>query len=79
MLMTFDPFVVGLVLLAALMYASWNAIVKTSDDGLLMFVLLKAPTMVIAAMVLAVVGLPNVASVPYAIGSAAGLSGQLSP
>ncbi|MCH8037747.1 MAG: hypothetical protein IIC53_11585 [Proteobacteria bacterium] len=25
--MTFDPFVVGLVLLAALMHASWNAIV----------------------------------------------------
>ena len=72
--MTFDPFVVGLVLLAALMHASWNAIVKTGDDGLLMFVLLKAPTMVIAAMVLAVVGLPNAVSISYAIGSAAGFS-----
>ncbi len=72
--MIFDPFVVGIVLLAALMHASWNAIVKTGDDGLLMFVLLKVPTMVIAAMVLAVVGLPNAASIPYAIGSAAGFS-----
>ncbi len=71
---TFDPFVVGLVLLAALMHASWNAIVKTGGDGLLMFVLLKAPTMAIGAVVLAVVGLPNAASVPYAIGSAAGFT-----
>jgi drug/metabolite transporter (DMT)-like permease len=69
--MTFDPFVVGLVLLAALMHASWNTIIKTGGDGLLMFVLLKVPTMIIAAMVLAVVGLPDSASVPYAIGSAA--------
>jgi drug/metabolite transporter (DMT)-like permease len=36
-----------------------------------MFVLLKVPTMVIGAVVLAVVGLPNAASIPYAIGSAA--------
>ena len=71
---TFDPFVVGLVLLAALMHASWNAIIKTGSDGLLMFVLLKAPTMVIGAVVLAIVGLPNLASVPYAIGSAAGFA-----
>ncbi len=72
--MTFDPFVVGLVLLAALMHASWNAIVKTGGDGLLMFVLFKAPTMGIGAVVLAVVGLPNAASIPYAIGSAASFS-----
>ncbi len=72
--MTFDPFVVGLVLLAALMHASWNAIVKTGGDGLSMFVLIKAPTMVIGAVVLAVVGLPNPASIPYAIGSAASFS-----
>ena len=70
----FDPFVVGIVLLAALMHASWNAIVKTGGDGLLMFVLIKAPTMVIGAVVLAVVGLPNAASIPYAIGSAAAFS-----
>ena len=72
--MTFDPLVVGLVLMAALMHAGWNTIIKSDGDGLLMFVLLKAPTMIISAMVLAVVGLPNVASVPYAIGSAAGFT-----
>jgi len=71
---TLDPSVIGLVLLAALMHASWNAIIKTSGDGLLMFVLLKMPTMMISAIVLAVVGLPHTASVPYAIGSAAGFT-----
>lgn len=71
---TFDPFIVGLVLLAALMHASWNAIIKTGGDGLLMFVLLKAPTMVIGVAILAVVGLPSAASIPYAIGSAASFS-----
>jgi drug/metabolite transporter (DMT)-like permease len=72
--MIFDPFVLGLVLLAALLHAIWNTIIKTGGDGLSMFVLIKAPTMVIASLVLAVVGLPNMASVPYAIGSAAGFT-----
>ncbi len=68
--MTFDPFVLSLVLLAALMHAAWNTIVKTGGDGLLMFVLIKVPTMVIAALVLTVSGLPNMLSVPYALASA---------
>jgi drug/metabolite transporter (DMT)-like permease len=72
--MTFDPFVLGLVLLAALLHAVWNTIVKTGGDGLLMFVLMKVPTMLIAVLVIAVVGLPNLASVPYAIGSAVGFT-----
>jgi len=72
--MTFEPFVLGLVLLAALMHATWNTIIKTGGDGLLMFALIKAPTMVIGALVLVVVGLPNTASVPYAIGSSAGFT-----
>ena len=71
---SFEPFIVALVLLAALMHASWNGIVKTGGDGLLMFVLIKVPTMVIAAAVLLVTGLPSAASVPYAIGSAAGFT-----
>jgi hypothetical protein len=62
--MTFEPFVLGLVLLAALMHATWNTIIKTGGDGLLMFALIKAPTMVIGALVLVVVGLPNTASAP---------------
>ena len=47
---------------------------ETGGDGLLMFVLLKATTVAIGVVVLAVVGLPNAASIPYAIGSAAGFS-----
>ena len=72
--LTVEPFVLGLVLLAALMHAAWNTILKTGGDGLLMFVLIKAPTMVIAVLVVAVVGLPSMASIPYAIGSAAGFT-----
>jgi drug/metabolite transporter (DMT)-like permease len=72
--MTLEPFVLGLVLMAALMHATWNTIIKTGGDGLLMFALMKVPTMVIGALVLAVVGLPNTASIPYAIGSAAGFT-----
>lgn len=72
--MTFEPFVLGLVLLAALLHAAWNTIIKTGGDGLSMFVLIKAPTMAISVLVIAVVGLPSMASVPYAIGSAAGIT-----
>ncbi len=72
--MTLEPYVIGLVLFAAVLHAGWNAIVKTGGDGLSMLVLVKAPTMVIAAAVLVVVGLPSAGSVPYAIGSAAGFT-----
>ncbi|MDX2315434.1 MAG: EamA family transporter [Gammaproteobacteria bacterium] len=72
--MTSDPFVLGLVLFSALMHAAWNTVIKTGGDGLLMFAVVKAPTMVIAVLVLAVVGPPSMASVPYAIGSAVGFT-----
>ena len=72
--MTVEPFVLGLVLLAALLHALWNTIVKTGGDGMLMFVLMKVPTMAIAALVIAVVGMPEMASVPYAVGSAVGFT-----
>lgn len=72
--MTFDPSVLGLVLLAALLHALWNTIVKTGRDGLLMFALIKAPTMVVGVLVIAFVGLPGTESVPYAIGSALGFT-----
>ena len=57
--MTSDPFVLGLVLFSALMHAAWNTVIKTGGDGLLMFAVVKAPTMVIAVLVLAVVGPPS--------------------
>jgi drug/metabolite transporter (DMT)-like permease len=72
--MTFDPFVIGLVLLAALLHAVWNTLIKTGGDGLLMFALMKVPTMGVGVLVIALVGLPNAASVPYAVGSAAGFT-----
>jgi drug/metabolite transporter (DMT)-like permease len=72
--MTSDPFVLGLVLFSALMHAAWNTVIKTGGDGLLMFAVVKAPTMVIAVLVLAMVGPPSMASVPYAIGSAVGFT-----
>ena len=68
--MSFDPSVLGLVLLAALLHATWNTIVKTGRDGLLMLALIKTPTMVVGAVVVVAVGLPALDSIAYAIGSA---------
>ena len=73
--MTFDPSVLALVLLAAFLHACWNTIIKTGRDGLLMFAIIKVPTMIVGLCVLAFVGLPSVTSVPYAIGSAVGFTG----
>ena len=72
--MIIEPAVLGLVLLAALLHAAWNTIIKTGRDGLLMFALIKAPTMVVGLIVIAFVGLPSMESVPYAIGSAVGFT-----
>ena len=62
--MTFDPFVIGLVLLAALLHAVWNTLIKTGGDGLLMFALMKVPTMGVGVLVIALVGLPNAGKRP---------------
>lgn len=61
---------VGLVLAAALMHATWNAIVKAHDDRLLVLAAVKLPTMAIGAAILVWTGLPDVASLPFACGSA---------
>ncbi|MBM3950049.1 MAG: EamA family transporter [Rhodospirillales bacterium] len=63
--MAVDPAIVALVLLAALMHAGWNAVVKMGNDRLLALLLVKAPTMLVAAATLAVVGPPAPASWPY--------------
>jgi drug/metabolite transporter (DMT)-like permease len=73
--MTFDPSVLGLVLLAAFLHACWNTIVKTGRDGLVMFALIKVPTVVVGLLVLAFVGIPSMESIPYAICSAIGFTG----
>lgn len=65
-----EPGVIGLVLLAALLHAVWNAIVKSAPDALVSLFLVKVPTMVISLGVLAFTGLPDAASFAYTIGSA---------
>lgn len=69
--MTFDPAIVSLVLLSAMMHAAWNAVVKMGSDRLLALLLVKGPTMIVAAGTVAVVGLPGEEAWPYLLGSAA--------
>jgi drug/metabolite transporter (DMT)-like permease len=57
--------VIAVVLLAALLHASWNAIVKSGTDKLLDAVLVAAATAAIGLAVLALVGPPARASWPY--------------
>lgn len=61
----------GLVLVAALMHAIWNAIVKTGGDRLLVLAAIKVPTMAVGALLLAGTGPPAAESVVYAVASAA--------
>ena len=67
--MTLDPAIVALVLLSALMHAGWNAVVKMGNDRLLALLLVKGPTMLVAAATLAVVGMPAPAAWPYLLAS----------
>lgn len=73
--MTLESGSVGLVLLAALMHACWNAIVKANDDGLLILAAVKIPTMFIGGVLLAVLGLPAQESWPFAAASALAFAG----
>lgn len=65
----------GLVLFAALMHASWNAVVKAGSNRLIVLAALKVPTMIIGAVLLVIEGPPAVESVPYALGSATAFCG----
>lgn len=56
--MRLDPAVVGMVLLAALMHASWNAVVKTDRDRLISFALMQATGMTMGCIVVVFAGLP---------------------
>jgi drug/metabolite transporter (DMT)-like permease len=67
--MTLDPIIVALVLLSALMHAGWNAVVKMGNDRLLALLLIKGPTMLVAAATLVIVGLPAKAAWPYLLAS----------
>jgi hypothetical protein len=52
------PLVIGLVLLAALLHASWNAILKTSTDRLTTTCLMNLTAMVISLVILLFVSPP---------------------
>lgn len=69
--MTIDASVLLLVLLAAIMHATWNAFVRSGSDTLLSLFSVKALTILIAAGMLLVTGLPAVESAPYLVLSAA--------
>jgi drug/metabolite transporter (DMT)-like permease len=63
--MALDPGVTLLVLLAAVMHASWNALVKANGDRLAMQALVIFFSSVPAAAALPFVPLPSAASVPF--------------
>jgi uncharacterized membrane protein len=63
--MRLDPLVVGMVLLAALMHASWNAVVKSDRDRLISFALMQATGMAMGLIVVAATSLPAAAAWPY--------------
>lgn len=69
--MAIDGTVVLLVLLAALMHATWNALVRSGKDTLLSLFAVKAPTILISAAALVVTGFPAFESLPYLLTSAA--------
>lgn len=67
--MTLDPLPLALVLVSALMHASWNLIGKLGSDRLIAMALMKAPNMILALGVLSYAGLPARASWPYLLAS----------
>lgn len=67
--MVVDPILVGLMLLAALMHASWNAVLKLGEDRLIALALLKGPVMIVSVLAILAVGLPAIEGWPYLLGS----------
>ncbi len=62
---------IGLVLLAALLHASWNALVKSGDDRLLIFTGVHVIATVAGGIMVLLVPLPAVQSWPFLIASVA--------
>src|SRR3954468_3669626 len=60
-----DPTLAGLVLLAALMHASWNAIVKSDRDRLASFGMVMFAGTVVAAFVAPFVAFPSRSAWPF--------------
>jgi drug/metabolite transporter (DMT)-like permease len=64
-------FVVGVVLFAALIHASWNALLKTGSDTVLTTALMTTAAACIAAVALPFLPVPAAPSWPYMAGSVA--------
>ena len=60
-----DPKIAGLVLLAALMHASWNALVKAKADSLVMMGVITAVSGAVALLALPFLPLPALESWPF--------------
>jgi drug/metabolite transporter (DMT)-like permease len=59
--------VTGLVLLAGVLHATWNAVAKQIDDKLVAFGLIGIGLTAVAAVALPLAGLPRSASIPFAL------------
>jgi drug/metabolite transporter (DMT)-like permease len=66
-----DPVVVTLVLFAAALHATWNALVKVGGDPFVRLAVVNLVSGLCALPVLLVVALPDAASWPYLLGSVA--------
>jgi drug/metabolite transporter (DMT)-like permease len=68
--LTVGPLVFGLVLLAAVLHASWNALLKVAGDSLTSAAIMNATGLVVGLAMLCVVPAPAPASWPMLIASA---------
>jgi len=66
-----SPLVFTVVLLAAVLHASWNALVKSGGDPYLRLAIITLPQSVVALPLLFVVGLPAAEARPWLFGSVA--------
>jgi drug/metabolite transporter (DMT)-like permease len=66
-----DPLVLALVLAAAVLHASWNALVKSGGDPWVRLALASGAGMLCAAAMVPFVGFPDAAAWPFILGSVA--------
>lgn len=65
-----SPLILGAVLLAALLHASWNALIKVSGDRLVIMGVTTGTTSILVVPILFVLPLPAAESWPYLLASA---------
>ncbi|MCX7173505.1 MAG: DMT family transporter [Proteobacteria bacterium] len=61
----------AIVLVSAVAHASWNAMVKSSDDRLLMLASIRVVGLVAGILVASIVPLPSIDSIPFLLSAAA--------